>query len=336
MQLMPVLLTLFVLSALALAAADPPTAEITNGKVKAKLYLPDVANGFYHGTRFDWSGTIFHLEAAGHTYYGPWFTKRNPAIRDFIYEGDDIIAGACSSTTGPSDEFRPLGYDEAKAGGTFVKIGVGRLRKPDTQAYNAYHLYEVADHGKWTVKPHADAVDFTQDLKDDGSGYGYTYHKTIRLPKGKTEMVMVHSLKNTGKQPIETTVYNHNFLILDGKGPGEGAVITVPYAIRSNRPPKGDLAAIEGNKIVYKKTLTGKDVVSCPVEGFGASAADHEIRIENPSLKAGMSLHGDRPLQSINLWSIRSNVSMEPFIAISVAPGKEFTWTTTYRYFALP
>ena len=49
-----------------------------------------------------------------------------------------------------------------------------------------------------------------------------------------------------------------------------------------------------------------------------------------------MTLNGDRPLQSINLWSIRSNISMEPFVAISVAPGETFTWTTTYRYYALP
>ena len=149
-------------------------------------------------------------------------------------------------------------------------------------------------------------------------------------------MVMFHSLQNTGAQAIETSVYNHNFLILDGKGPGAGAVITVPFAIRSAPAAQFTTRGNRGNRIVYKKALAGKDVVSCPVEGFGASAADHEIRIENSALKAGMSLRGDRPLQSINLWSIRSNVSMEPFIAVSVAPGKTFTWTTTYRYYPVP
>ncbi|MFN0103311.1 MAG: hypothetical protein ACKV2U_14625 [Bryobacteraceae bacterium] len=333
---MPVLPSLLLLFAMSLAAADPPTAEIGNGKIRAKLYLPDAANGFYRGTRFDWSGVIHHLEAEGHTYYGPWFTKRNPAIRDFVYEGDDIVAGPCSSTMGPADEFRPVGYDAAKPGGTFIKIGVGALRKPDAAPYDGYRLYEVANPGKWTIRRRSDSIDFTQVLKEDASGFAYVYSKAIRLAKGKSEMVMFHSLKNTGQQAIETTVYNHNFLVLDGKGPGPGAVITVPFAIRSARPPNAQLAEIDGNRIVYKKTLTGRDVVSCPVEGFGASASDHEIRIENSGLKAGMSIHGDRPLRSINLWSIRSNISMEPFIVVSVATGKEFTWTSTYRYYTVP
>jgi len=333
---MLVMLSLLLLCAIPLAAADPPVAEIGNGKIRAKLYLPDAATGFYRGTRFDWSGVIFHLEANGHTYYAPWFTKRNPAIRDFVYEGDDIVAGACSSTMGPADEFRPVGFDAAKPGGTFVKIGVGALRKPDAAPYDNYRLYEVVNPGQWTIGRRPDSIEFTQSLEDDASGFAYVYRKTIRLVAGKSEMAMVHSLKNTGKQAIETTVYNHNFLVLDGKAPGPGAVITVPFSIRSARPPNAQLAEIQGNRIVYKKTLAGSDVVSCPVEGFGPSANDHEIRIENSAEKAGMSIHGDRPLRSINLWSIRSNISMEPFIAAPVAPGKEFTWTTTYRYYSLP
>jgi hypothetical protein len=333
---MSVLLSLLVLGAMFIAAAEPPSAEISNGKIRAKLYLPDAANGFYRGTRFDWSGVIHHLEAEGHTFYGPWFTKRNPAVRDFVYEGDDIVAGACSSTMGPADEFRPLGFDRAKAGQTFIKIGVGALRKPNAAPYDGYRLYEVADPGKWMVSRHPDSIEFTHTLKDDASGFGYVYQKAIRLVNGKSEMVMFHSLKNTGQQAIETTVYNHNFLVLDGKAPGPGAVITVPFAIRSARPANNQLAAIEGNRIVYKKALSGKDVVSFPVEGFGSSASDHEIRIENSAVKAGMTVRGDRPLRSINLWSIRSNISMEPFIDVSVAPGKEFTWTSTYRYYSVP
>ena len=133
MQSMRVLLFLLLLCAVSLVAADPPTAEISNGKIRAKVYLPDAAKGFYRGTRFDWSGVIFTWKRRAY-YYGPWFTKRNPAVRDFVYEGEDIVAGACSSTTGPADEFRPVGYDAAKAGGTFVKIGVGALSKPDAAA----------------------------------------------------------------------------------------------------------------------------------------------------------------------------------------------------------
>ncbi len=110
----------------------------------------------------------------------------------------------------------------------------------------------------------------------------------------------------------------------------------LPFAVSTARKPKPELAAIEGNKVVYKKTLAGEDVVFFPITGFGDTASDHEIRVESSSLKAGMSFHGDKPLKSVSLWSIRSNVSVEPFIAVSVAPGKELRWTSSYRYYSIP
>jgi len=322
--------------AVAAMAADPPVAEISNEKIRATIYLPDPVNGFYQGTRFDWSGVVRSVVANGHTYYGPWFTRRSEAVRDFIYAGEDIVAGPCSSTMGPADEFRPLGYDAAKPGGTFVKVGVGTLKRADEKAYDAYRLYTIADHGKWTIKQQGDSVEFLQILRDESSGYGYEYRKTLRQVKGTSEMELAHSLKNIGKHAIETQVYNHNFLVIDGKGPQAGTTVMLPFAVGTGRPPNPDLAAIEGNKVVYKKTLAGEDVVSFPIAGFGDAASDHEIHVENRVLKAGMSMRGDRPLSRVNLWSIRSNVSVEPFIAVSVAPGKEFRWTSSYSYYSIP
>ena len=208
--------------AVAVMAASPPVAEISNGKIRATVYLPDPVNGFYQGTRFDWSGVVRSLEANGHTYYGPWFTKRSETVRDFIYDGEDIVAGPCSSTMGPADEFRPLGYDAAKPGGTFVKIGVGTLKRTDEKAYDAYRLYPIADHGKWSVKRESDSIEFLQIVRDGSSGYGYEYRKTLRLVKGKSEMELAHSLKNIGKNAIETQVYNHNFLDNRRQGAASG------------------------------------------------------------------------------------------------------------------
>src|SRR5213593_1688217 len=50
-------------------AADPPQAVISNGQIRAKLYLPDPNDGFYRSTRFDWSGAVLSLEYAGHNFY---------------------------------------------------------------------------------------------------------------------------------------------------------------------------------------------------------------------------------------------------------------------------
>src|SRR5687767_12596314 len=101
--------------------ADFPEAQISNGAITAKLYLPDPERGYYRGTRFDWSGVIYSLKAGGHEYFGQWFDRYDPKLHDAIM--------------GPVEEFRTndagLGFDEAKAGGTFIRIGVGVVTKPD-------------------------------------------------------------------------------------------------------------------------------------------------------------------------------------------------------------
>jgi hypothetical protein len=149
-------------------------------------------------------------------------------------------------------------------------------------------------------------------------------------------MVLVHSLKNTGARAIRTTVYNHNFLVLDGQPTVAGVTISLPFPIKSAEAPANDLVRVEGNQIAYLRNLKDRDVAALTIKGFSNKATDHQIRIENRAAGAGMSLGADRPLASESLWSIRSVLAMEPFIAISVEPGKEFTWTTTYEYFTLP
>lgn len=317
------------------AAADYPSADISNGIIHAKLYLPDQTNGFYRGTRFDWSGTIYTFKVNGHEYYGPWFDKIDPPVHDFVWRGGEIVAGACSADTGPVNEFHELGYDDAKTGDTFVKIGVGALKRDSGDAYDEYHLYPIADGGKWTVRKHPDGVEFVQELNDSGSGYGYLYEKDIRLVKGKAQMILRQRLKNTGKKKIQTDVYDHNFLVLDHLPPGPGVTISLPFTIQSSNQPSPQLAQIQGHKIVYEKTIAGHEVVQTPVEGFSSSASDNGFRIENKQAGAGMSAQGDHPLEKESLWSIRSVIAMEPFVSISIAPGAEFTWSTTYDYYTL-
>lgn len=317
----------------------PPQAEITNGLLRAKIYLPDPERGYYRGTRFDWSGVINSLEYDGHDYYGPWFTKTDPKVIDFIFDGADIVAGPCSATMGPVEEFssdeKALGYNNAKAGGTFIKIGVGVLRKPDEGNYSPYRLYDIVDPGKWKVRTEKDSVEFTQELMDPTSGYGYTYTKTVRLGKDKPEMILEHSLRNTGRRPIDTSVYDHNFLVLDKQPVGPDFTIELPFEIKTEHPVDNGLAEVRGKRFVFLKTLKGKDTVAASFSGFGQSAADYRITIENSKVGAGMKITGDRPLAQESLWSIRSVLAMEPFIHMMVEPGKEFNWKYTYSYYSL-
>lgn len=333
--------SLFLVLILRLKASmvTPPQTEISNGDIHVKLYLPDPKAGYYRGTRFDWSGVIGSLTYRGHEYYAPWFDSVDPAVHDYKYEGAKIIASSCSGITGPAEEFKTgdaaLGWDEAKPGGTFIKIAVGVLRK-DEGRYDFVKQYEIVDTGKWTVVPHRDSVEFTQVLADPSSGYGYTYHKTVRLVSGKPEMVLEHRLENTGRRAIQTSVYNHNFLVLDRQPIGPDLVTTFAFSLRSPEPPDQRLAQLRGNQFVYERVLRDRDMVEAPLEGFSDNPKDNDIRVENHKAGAGLRIVGDHPLSHVNLWSIRTVLAVEPFISMTIEPGGEFAWRITYDYYTIP
>jgi hypothetical protein len=131
-------------------------------------------------------------------------------------------------------------------------------------------------------------------------------------------------------------LYNHNFLTLDQAGAPAGYSIAFPFDVKTSRPPKAQLASVEGKRIIYRKTLQDRETVAMPVEGFGTDAKDYDIRVENPKAGVGVRIVGDQPLASVALWSIRSVMAIEPFVNISVAPGKEMSWSYAYTYYALP
>ena len=319
------------------ALAKAPKVAVTNGLLHATVLLPDARSGFYRSTRFDWSGIVSSLTLGAQEYYGLWFDQTAGNVRDYMFDRGGIVAGPNTAIIGPSEAFDasdPPGWAEAKPGETFLKIGVGMLRKPaDGAAYSSFRLYEIVDPGVWKVSRRRDSVTFTQTLDDTASGYGYVYRKTVRLVPGAPAMVLAHTLTNTGRKPIRTTVFNHNFLTFGDAPVAAGLTIETPYPIVAGRPARSDAAAVVGGKVVYSRALADGEVYSIPITGFGAAAADNRIRIANAA-GASVEIRGDRPLASLALWSIRSIVAAEPFVTISVAPGTTSGWQYAYRYTA--
>jgi hypothetical protein len=312
------------LSVLPLAAADFPEVTISNGSVHAKLYLPDAHAGYYQGTRFDWSGQIPSLESKGHSYFGAWNpAPYNPRLHDAIM--------------GPVEEFLTdgagLGYAEAKGGGTFLKIGVGVIRKPDEPKFQQFKTYEIVDPGKWTNKKRADSMEFTQIVNDPSSGYAYQYTKVVQLVKGKPAMVLAHRLKNTGKKVIESDVYEHNFYMLDKQPTGPDVVVKFPFEVHATQDLRG-FAETKGKELIYLKELNGRESAQSNLTGFGSDAKDYDISEENRKTGAGVRQTGDRPLVRINYWSIRTTACPEAYIHMKIAPGETFTWKISYEFYS--
>jgi hypothetical protein len=329
------------------AATEPPAASISNGVVRAKLYLPDVDNGYYRGTRFDWSGSVASLETNGHTYFGQWFPRYDPKLHDSI--------------TGPVEDYAPLNYTESKPGETFVKIGIGVLKRLDEPQYKFSNPYDLLDTGKWSVRTGPDFVEYRHELADPKSGYAYIYTKTVRLTSGKPQMTIEHTLKNTGTKAIATNVYNHGFFMLDSQPTGPDFTVTFPFDIKTTRDMNG-LAEPRGKQIIYLKTLQenvsasgspggapagggapgaapgrgGRQAASTLIEGFSSDPKDFDIRVENHKTGAGVRITGNRPLWRINFWSVRTTVCPEAYVEVKADPGKETSWRLTYDFYKLP
>ncbi len=308
------------------AAGDFPKAVLSNGSVKAVVYLPDAQKGYYRSTRFDWSGVVPCLAYKGHTYFGVWFKRYDPLINDSI--------------TGPVEEFRSgdglssINYAEAKPGELFLKPGVGVLRKVDDSPYKFSFAYPIVDGGKWTVRTGRSQVAFTHRLQSP-LGYAYVYNKTLKLDKRQPILILEHRLKNTGTKVIDTEVYDHDFFMLDGAPTGPGMAVHFPFEPQAERPLE-PRAKIDGKDIVYLEELTsgpGQSVGSY-LTGFSSNPADYDFTVENRTTGVGVEQTSDSPISKLYIWSIRTTICPEGYIHVTVQPGETKSWTIRYRFFA--
>lgn len=297
-----------------------PQADISNGIMTAKLYLPDVKNGYYQGTRFDWAGNMPSLKYSGHEYFGQWYEVYRPDIHDVVM--------------GPVDAVQPIDFNEAQPGGKGLIVGIGSIRKPDEKPYTFTHTYEVIDHGKWQVKKKSDQILFAHTFKDND--YSYEYEKVIRLEKNKPVMVIEHRLKNKGKKTLETTCYNHNFFVIDNLPVGPAYSAEFSFPLKGKFTDGGDIASMNGNRMVLGRNLVKPETVfSGNIQGEGVTGMPYQIKVENSAAKTGVKITCDKPLAFVNFWCCHTTFCPEPYISVKAEPGKTFEWTITYEFYNL-
>jgi hypothetical protein len=225
-----------------------------------------------------------------------------------------------------------IGYKEARPGETFLKPGVGVLRKVDDSPYQFGGAYPIVDAGTWTVKVRKRSVRFRQVLRGP-EGYAYVYEKTLTLDKNEPVMTLEHSLKNTGKKAIETYVYDHDFFMLDGKPTGPGMVVRFKFEPK----PQGEIgsaAKIEGKDLVYVDTLAPRKGIAGYLTGYSDDVRDYDFTVEDTRSKVGVQQTSDHPLARLYFWSTQTTICPEGYIKLHVAPGETSRWTLRYRFFA--
>jgi len=312
----------------ATALEDFPHVPISNGLITAQVYPPGERQ-LYQGTRFDHAGVVFHVTYKGQDYSTYWFERFavDPSDEGKYPPG---VQHSCCSVSGPVEEFAAVGFEEAGMGGRFLKPGIG-IFKRDNDNVLKFPTLPALNEGKRTFKATKNGAHFTQDIGDPQSGYGYAYEKVVTLVPGKPQMTISHVLKNTGKKPIVTTVYCHNFLTLS---PGsEHMVITAPFAWSAKKPLQPELVKLEGKTIRYVAPIPVGTTTISLMNGFSDKVSDYDFIVTNTRTGFGQRIRADQPIAKINMWSISTTYSLEPYIAISLKPGETKRWTYTYDFF---
>lgn len=322
------------LAAAPAVAPDYPHVTLVVQGVQMTVFTPDPEKGFYRGSRFAWAGVLKDLKFGGHTLFGPWKDGHNPA------NNDDI--------TGPAEEFgmsTPLGYDEAKVGGRFVKIGVGELEKPKEAKYSFFTNYKVVNPGVWkvakgtSVAGHIDQVVFRQTVRAE-NGYAYHYVKTVGLTvhdatSGEVGLELAHQLINVGDKPIRTDVYNHNFFNVDGHPVGPRYKLVFQQTPKPTADSKfGEVATFAGMTYTFKQEL-GKESpfgqLTGPFNKPLANEFDLVYSAGEPGKGVRVQVRGwDQTVTKFQTWSVRGCMCPEPFVAVNVEPGDAMSWKTNY------
>lgn len=326
------LLTAGLMALATAAAAQTPVAgllksaphlSLSNGFITATVYPPG-DNAFYQGTRFDHAGVIGSLKLGGHEFYGPWFSATAPDVRDYSWIGGEVVTGPASATMGPAEEFDPVGFDQATPGGTFLLPGVGLLIRPDDKPYDHFAAYARAPGNETrTMDSTGNSVTMTHAVS--GGGFGYVYEKTLTLVPGKPQLVIAHVLRNTGTRPIVTSVYDHNFVILN---PGQADMtVTLPFA--PPQPPANSRLTVRGNTIHWPQALEERQTASMTMS---MTPQPYDFTVTDTKTGASVRTQADVPASQYKLWSIRTVMAVEPYVALDIPPGGEKHWSYTYTY----
>ena len=224
-----------------------PNVTLDGNGMSCVLALPDAHRGFYRNSRFDWGsmvGTVTLPLPDGSGNITISGDARSPAgfVTEFGCGGSGAL---CPSP--PSSPSRHhvgvtngvLGFGDAGKGGDFLKIGVGKLRRPTAGRggthYETTWPYELAEAPRWEVHSHMGAegqgVMLEQNVQYKRWGWGVRRRVDVcEWPSRKRPAVcMDTTLTNRGEQTLRTPFCSHNlFSLAGGPSVGPGFAIDLP------------------------------------------------------------------------------------------------------------
>ncbi|MBP5373411.1 MAG: hypothetical protein J6Y31_00660 [Bacteroidales bacterium] len=263
--------------------------------MKLELHLP--TDGFYQGTRFDRSGIFRSLQFRGTELCGPWFQRYDPFMHDAV--------------KGPAEEFSPVLLD-----GLWLKPGVGLLM-PDSQPYDRFKLYPLADPGRWET----DGSRFNHYLEGC-----YDYVKEIAVT-GESSFEIRHTLK--AFVDLQGSVYNHNFFTMGKMAVTPSRLIDFPFRPEGGWRARYDSVAFTPCGVRFSRALVEGESVYCGnIHEAAGEGMPYTMRLSEGPLS--VTIKGDVPVQKTVLWANHRIACLEPYNSIDLGAGQTFCWKIEY------
>ena len=281
---------------------------LTLEKNGLKLVLT-VPGAYYRGTRFDHAGVFRKIEKDNRPYADEWFPVYDPLKHDAV--------------CGPSEEFGEIGFDTAAPGDSFLKIGVGWLRRPDTEPYDRFRLYEIVDEGQRTLERTEECLVFRQVLD------AYDYVKTVRILSSAC-FEIAHTLRNTGRGLLRCTHYNHNFFTLDHQAIGAEREIDFPFRPDGHWRSAYDHVHLTGSGIRFTGPVSSEGPSVFMGDLHAPAPVPIDFRVRDRESGLGVHVQGDRPFTHMVFWANGRVACIEPYILLEMQPGDTITWTLRY------
>lgn len=283
---------------------------LQNERLRVEIAYPGTV---YGGSRFDWTAFITQVTLDGkHTFCVP----------------ESYEPGAGTGGIGLCNEFGlkdPVGYDDARVGELFPKIGTGLLKRPSGDPYNFFLKYEVEPFPTFVT---ADGLNACFKVEPaECRGYAVRMQKTVSVTDNR--LSIGYKLMNAGGRPVETSEYCHNFLGIDGHRIGRGYCLSFPQSVRVRRTA-GEFVH-EGDRILWEE-IPGADFYGV----IEAELDEEPWKWQLVYLPDGTGVREVSRTKVLRyaLWGSAHVVSPELFVRISLQPGETMEWTREYEFFS--
>lgn len=279
----------------------------------------DLPHENYQSSRFDWTGKIQKVR----------FKNTELSITEKNDDQDEHIFGK-----GFYNEFgieTALGFEEAEIGGWFHKIGIGLLRKNESEYF--FHKEFEIEPATFTVSTKTDSLSISckSPLLH---GYSYVLTKMIKLTN--SGFIISYHLENIGSKDILTDEYVHNFMAINNELIDSRYLLRFPFSLKPDK--FCEFVDPEKKMVLDKDQITFN---SNPKEQFfishlaGNDTVQAEWELIHLEQKIGIRECASFQAQKVNLWGWKHVISPELFHNIHLKPGESTEWTRAYQVFSI-